>query len=156
MLKWLLKNLLILMFFFKCLVIWQLSQYNQTKLFWMKFKTTKCYYSHLMEKTKQTIWPTQSNTIDYIPCFTSPWLFCDYQFVLINPFSFSPSSSNTPSSGNNQSVLCIYESVSILFFHLYCSLDYTYKWNHTVFISPWLTYFIIHSRSIHTVTNVKI
>ena len=28
-------------FFFKCTRIWQLSQYNLTKLFWMKLKTTK-------------------------------------------------------------------------------------------------------------------
>ena len=27
----------------KCTVMWQLSQYNLTKLFWMKLKTTKCY-----------------------------------------------------------------------------------------------------------------
>ena len=30
-------------FFKKRLLIWQLSQYNLTKLFWMKLKVTKCY-----------------------------------------------------------------------------------------------------------------
>ena len=30
-------------FFFKCMLLWQLSQYNLTKLFWMKLKTTKHY-----------------------------------------------------------------------------------------------------------------
>ena len=37
--------------FFKCTLIWQLSQYNLTKLFQMKLKTTKHYYSHCTEKT---------------------------------------------------------------------------------------------------------
>ena len=30
-------------FFCKCMLIWQLSQYNSTKLFRIKLKTTKCY-----------------------------------------------------------------------------------------------------------------
>ena len=34
----------------KSMLIWQLPQYNLTKLFWMKLKTTKCYESHLTEK----------------------------------------------------------------------------------------------------------
>ena len=58
-LKWLHKNSPIFIRVFKCMLIWQLSQYNLTKLFWMKLKTTKDYYSHLTENTKQTFWPTQ-------------------------------------------------------------------------------------------------
>ena len=57
-LKWLHKNSPILIFF-KCMLIWQLTQYNLTKLFQMKLKTTRCYLSHLCrEKTKCTFWPT--------------------------------------------------------------------------------------------------
>ena len=33
--------------------------YNLTKLFQMKLKTTKCYESHLTEKTERTFWPIQ-------------------------------------------------------------------------------------------------
>ena len=33
--------------------------YNLTKLFQMKLKATKCYLSHLIEKTKRTFWPTK-------------------------------------------------------------------------------------------------
>ena len=40
-LKWLHKYSPILITFFKCMLIWLLSQYNLTKLFWVKFKTTK-------------------------------------------------------------------------------------------------------------------
>ena len=36
--------------------------YNLTKLFQMKLKTTKCYWSHLTEKTKRTFWPIQYHT----------------------------------------------------------------------------------------------
>ena len=39
-----------------------------------------------------------------------------------------------PRSGNHQSLLCIYESVSILFVHLFCFLGSTYNWNHMVFV----------------------
>ena len=37
-------------FFFNCMLIWQLSEYNLTKLFQMKLKTAKHYLSHSMEK----------------------------------------------------------------------------------------------------------
>ena len=43
MLKWLHKNSPILVSFFKCTLIWQLSQCSLTKSFWMKLKTTKHY-----------------------------------------------------------------------------------------------------------------
>ena len=41
-------------------------------------------------------------------------------------------------SDSSQSV--IYESVSILFVSLFCSLDSIYKWNHMVFVFLWLTF----------------
>ena len=70
------------------------------------------------------------------------------------PFTSSPSP-----SGNHQSVFCTYESVSILFVH-FCSLDFTFKWNHMVqylSFSVWLiSRTIIPSRFIHVVANGKI
>ena len=45
------------------------------------------------------------------------------------PSPFSPSSTCPLPSDIHQSVLCIYESVFVLFVHLYCSLDSTCKWN---------------------------
>ena len=51
--------------FLKCTLIWQLDciwQYNQTKIFWMKLRTTKHYESHLMGKKTNTLFG-QSNII---------------------------------------------------------------------------------------------
>ena len=45
--------------------------------------------------------------------FTSLWLSCDYQWVLLNLFTFPPSPPTLLPSGNHQSVLCICESVSV-------------------------------------------
>ena len=49
-LKWLHKNSILMFFFSKCTPMWQLSQYNLTKLYWIKLKTIKHYYSYLVEK----------------------------------------------------------------------------------------------------------
>ena len=49
-LKWLHKNSPILVGFFKCMLIWQLTQYNLTKLFQMELKAAKHYWSHSTEK----------------------------------------------------------------------------------------------------------
>ena len=59
--------------------------------------------------------------------FISLWLYCNYKFILLNPFTFSLSPPNPIPSSNHQFVFCIYESVSILFVHFFCSLDSTYK-----------------------------
>ena len=74
---------------------------------------------------------TLSLTIFPILYFTS---LC---FVIINLYflicSLFPAISQTPlPPGNHQSDLCIYESVSILFIHLFHSSDSTYKWKHKV------------------------
>ena len=55
--------------------------------------------------------------------FTSPWLFCDYQFVLLNPFTFSTLPANPFPSGNHQNALCVCNSVSVLHACLFCFLD---------------------------------
>ena len=50
-----------------------------------------------------------------IPYFTSPWLFCKYLFLLLNPFT-SPPISATPSShlATIKNPLHIHDSVSVL------------------------------------------
>ena len=58
--------------------------------------------------------------------FTPLWLFCNYQSVPLNLVTVSARSpSPPPTPGNHQSVLCIYECVSIWFVHLFYSLDST-------------------------------
>ena len=54
--------------------------------------------------------------------FTSPWLFCDYLFVL-NPLTSSPISPHPNPSGNHQNALHIHDSVSVLLVCLVCFVD---------------------------------
>ena len=81
-----------------------------------------------------------------MPCVVR-YHHCDYSvttnlyFSIPSPLSSSPWKPLPP---DHQPVHCIYESLSVLFVHLHCSLDFTYKWNHMVFLSFWLTYFIEH------------
>lgn len=63
---------------------------------------------------------------------TCPWLFCNYPFVLLNPFTFSIHPLTPLSSGNSQSVLCIYESVYfvcslILFLNSTCEITWNFN-----------------------------
>ena len=44
-------------------------------------------------------------------------------------------------SVNHQFVLYIYESVSVLFVHLFCFIESSYKWNYAVIVFLCLTYF---------------
>ena len=80
--------------------------------------------------------------IDYIPyaLLTALWLFCNCQFVLLNLFT-SCIQSPKPFPLAATSFLCVYESVSIFFVHLFSSLDSTYEWNHIVLVFLRLTYF---------------
>ena len=76
-------------------------------------------------------------------------------------FNLFPLSTHCPEprpTGHGQSGLCVCESVSTLFVHLFCSLDSTYKWNHRAFVFVWLTYFtgLIPSRRNHAVANGNI
>ena len=56
--------------------------------------------------------------------FTSSWLFWDYQFVLLNPFTFFTRPPTILPSVKHQNVLCIYESISVLlvYFAFYIQL----------------------------------
>ena len=65
--------------------------------------------------------------------------FLFFFFCLI-PSPVHPASKTPLPSDSCQSVLCVYESVSIFFVSWYCSLDSTYKWDHTIFVSPCLAY----------------
>ena len=62
-------------------------------------------------------------------------------FSPLNPFTFFTQPPTPFPPDYCQSVLCISESVSILFVGLFCFLDSTYKWNHVVFIFLWPAYF---------------
>ena len=46
--------------------------------------------------------------------FTSPWLFCNYLFGLLNPLTSSPIPHTPLPSSNNQNTLHIHDSVSVL------------------------------------------
>ena len=76
---------------------------------------------------------------------------------LLNPSTFFHPAPKPTFPDSCQSVLCIYESVSILFVTLFCSLNSTYEWNHMVLVFLSLAYIsIILSRSIQAVTKGKI
>ena len=55
------------------MLIWQLSQYNLTKLFQMKLKTTKCYYTILWKKINELF--GQPNIYSKIAAYSQIWLF---------------------------------------------------------------------------------
>ena len=81
----------------------------------------------------------------------------DYEhfFCLISSL-FSPRSPK-PLLNSYQSVLCVYESISILFVCLFCSLDSTYEIIWYLYFSNWfISLGIILSRPIHAVTKGKI
>ena len=61
-------------------------------------------------------------------------------YILV-PSPFSPIPPTTLPSGNDHNVLCIYKSVSVLFVHIPCFLDSTFKWNHVAFVFFCLTDF---------------
>ena len=54
--------------------------------------------------------------------FTSPWLFCNHLFVLLNPLTFSPIPPHHLLFGNHQNALYIHDSDSVLVC-LVCFLD---------------------------------
>ena len=52
--------------------------------------------------------------------FTSPWLFCNYLAVLLNPSPLWPLPCAPLPSGNHQNALCMHDSVSVLLVCLLC------------------------------------
>ena len=56
--------------------------------------------------------------------FTSPWLFCNYLFVLLDPLTFSPIPHiSSLLSGNHQNAFSFHDPVSILLVCSVCFLD---------------------------------
>ena len=82
--------------------------------------------------------------------------FLGFFFFLLNPFTFFTQSPK-PLSLWQLSVCTLYLWVYFYFISLFCSLDYTYQWDHTVLsFSDWLiSLSIVLSRSIHAVTKGK-
>ena len=77
----------------------------------------------------------------YVPyaLLWSPWLICNNQFVLLNPYTFFSHSPDYSPMGNHQNSLCIYDSVSVLLAYLFCFL-YSIV-DRYAFISILLSYF---------------
>ena len=77
--------------------------------------------------------------------FTSPWLFCNYLFILLNPLTFSSIPPSHLPSGNHQNALQIHDSVSVLFICLVCFLDsivYSYVFIAILLVIVWIFFFL--------------
>ena len=84
----------------------------------------------------------------------SLWWFGNYQFVLLNSFTFFAQHPQLPPIWQ-LSVCSLY--LWVCFGCLFYSLDSTYKWNHIIFVCVWLISFsIIPSRSAYVVTSYQI
>ena len=86
-------------------------------------------------------------TIFPVLYFTSPWLFCNYHPVL-NSLTFSLISRPLTHLATIKMFSVSMSSLLFLLF-VYC-LDFTYEWNHMVFVFLCLTYFTQHNTlSVH-------
>ena len=63
--------------------------------------------AHIVSTTLLTIFP-----VLWLLC---PWLFCNYQPVVLNPSPFAPRPSTPLPSGSHQSVLCVWVCCCLLF-----------------------------------------
>ena len=88
---------------------------------------------------------------------TSPCLFCNYQLVLLSPITLFTPPPTLVTTGLSQFVLCICESVSILFvyFVLYIPRVINIIW-YLPFSVCFISFSIIHSASIPAIANNKI
>ena len=94
-------------------------------------------------------------TIFLMLYITSRGLFYNWRFVPLPPLHLFCTLLHALPSANHPFVLCIYESV--LFVYLFCILDSTHKWDHTVFFFLWLiSLSVIPFRFIHVAANGKI
>ena len=59
--------------------------------------------------------------------------FLTQSFYLLIPFTYFTQSTTLLPLGKHQFVLCVYESIFILFY-LFYSLDSTFKWDWTAFV----------------------
>ena len=89
---------------------------------------------------------TPPGFIHFIPGSSYLWI----------PFTYF-SISHPLHPGNYPFVLCMCESDFVLFFPFFFFLDFTYKWDHRVFIFLWvISLSIMPSRANHVVANAKI
>ena len=108
--------------------------------------------AHLAPYTVITVSLTIFPVLHLVP----PWLFCNHQSVLLNPFTGFTQPPGAPPLGNYQSVLSVCGSVSILFVSLFCASHSTciseMLW--CLSFSDWLiSLSTILSRSIHAVAG---
>ena len=61
-----------------------------------------------------------------------------FSFLLFSSIPPPPHPPTHPSHPNSISLLSFSESVSILLISSFCSLDFTYEWNHVAFVFLWL------------------
>ena len=108
------------------------------KLFLLLF-----YYSYSYFSPFALLWPSHSPLPQSIPTLLS--MFMDiHTGCLSSPFPFfQPLSSPGPS--HFQFVPCFHARDAILFAILFCSLDSSYRWIHTIFVFHWLAYFTQHN-----------
>ena len=106
-------------------------------------------------KYKDTVIDYIPHTVYFIPVSR---VYCNWKFVLLNLFYLFLSSPNPLCSVNHLFTLCIYNRFSfVIFVHLLCFLDSTYK-SHSIYLSlsNLIPLNIIPYMSIHVVLNGKI
>lgn len=109
---------------------------------------TLCLYVFFHHHLSPHLWSPGSP--NHIPSGNDYIVFCLWNFILLNSFTFF---TQPPKCHPSDS----YESVSILLVILFCSLEYTFKWNLIFVFSDWtILLTIIFSRSIHAVAKNKI
>lgn len=80
----------------------------------------------------------------YSQCYTlypHDHLFYEWNFVPHNPIHLFCPSTHSSSNLATISLFPVFVSLFMLFIHLFCFLDSTFKWNYVVFIIPCLTSF---------------
>lgn len=110
---------------------------------WSPYKSNKSICPHT--KSLGYHWPYSSC------CRLHPWLiyFYSWRFVPLYPFSPSCCQRHTPPLWQPP----IFFSCLSLFLFYVCFWEFTYKWDHTVFLFLWLISFSrMPSRFIHVVT----
>ena len=109
---------LVIFFFFNCILLTMLLQLSQ--LFPTLPTSTPSLPYYLRESSHHCPCPWLmciSSLVTPFPIlyFTSPWLFCNYLFVLLNPLTSSPIPPHPLPSGNHQNSLPMILSLFFLF-----------------------------------------
>ena len=68
-----------------------------------------------------------------------PWLIYSItESLYLSCTSSIAPNSPLPALPKTTSLLCLYKPICILFVHLFCVLDSTFKWDHVIFVFFWL------------------